>query len=118
MKSLTNNIERFKPYLASIKLEALIWIAGLVVLMMIDPYSSEHLSICPLHNIGLDFCPGCGLGRSISLIFRGDIAASISAHPLGIPALVILLHRIAILFYRSINVKKNALINTTGGYHG
>jgi len=118
MKALAYNIERYKSYLACIKLEAIIWIAGLVVLMMIDPYSSEHLSVCPLHNIGLDFCPGCGLGRSISLIFHGDIAASFNAHPLGIPALVILIHRIAILFYRSINMKKNALINTTGGYHG
>ena len=41
-----------------------------------------------------EFCPGCGLGNSISYLFHGEIINSFNAHPLGIPALIILVSRI------------------------
>ena len=74
-------------------LEALIWICGLTYLAIHIPESS-HFTICPLKNLGVDFCPGCGLGNSISYLFRGDIISSFHSHPLGIFALIILIFRI------------------------
>ena len=78
--------------------EALIWIAGLIVLACINPYGGSHFSICPFHNLGIKYCPGCGLGHSISYLFHGDIHNSIECHFLGIPAVIILLYRIIYLF--------------------
>ncbi|HEY2583255.1 MAG TPA: DUF2752 domain-containing protein [Mucilaginibacter sp.] len=47
--------------------------------------------------LGFSWCPGCGLGHSISFLFHGDLNRSFHAHWLGIPALVIISHRIYIL---------------------
>lgn len=81
----------------SIKLfgfEGFIWIAALLYLaFFINPYSS-HFTICPLSNLGFEHCPGCGLGNSIALLFRGRLTQSFDAHFLGIPALLIIFHRI------------------------
>jgi hypothetical protein len=74
-------------------LEALIWFFGLITLALISP-DAGHFTICPLSNLGFDFCPGCGLGHSISLLFRGEFAKSFAAHPLGIFAVIILTYRI------------------------
>jgi hypothetical protein len=73
--------------------EALIWLLGLITLALISP-DKGHFTICPLSNLGFDFCPGCGLGSSISLLFRGKPAESFAAHPLGIFAIIILTYRI------------------------
>jgi hypothetical protein len=74
--------------------EASIWILGLFYLAVINSPSVEHFTICPFANLGIDFCPGCGLGNSISYLFRGDLASSFHSHPLGIFALVIIIFRI------------------------
>jgi hypothetical protein len=73
--------------------EAFIWICGLTYLAIHIPESS-HFTICPLKNLGFDFCPGCGLGNSISYLFSGDFASSFNSHPLGIFALIIIIFRI------------------------
>lgn len=82
--------------------EALIWICGLSALAM---WSGEtHFTLCPLKNAGLDICPGCGLGRSIALLFHGEFAASLRAHPLGLFAVIVLSFRIVNLtkqYFRS-----------------
>jgi hypothetical protein len=75
-------------------LEASIWILGLFYLALIYSPSETHFTICPLANIGIDFCPGCGLGNSISHLFRGNLISSFYSHPLGIFALVIIIFRI------------------------
>jgi hypothetical protein len=95
MKSSINNSVKFIRK----NLEAFMWIGGLTYLALINPYSGGHLSLCAFNLAGIDFCPGCGLGMSISLLFHGDIAASFSAHPLGIFALIILVYRIYSLLY-------------------
>ena len=74
--------------------EALIWIFGLIYLALINSPEASHFTVCPLANSGIYFCPGCGLGNSISYLFRGDFASSFRTHPLGIFALVIILFRI------------------------
>lgn len=72
--------------------EGFVWLGGLTALALLS--GEAHFSLCPLKNAGLGFCPGCGLGRSISLLFRGEFQASLQAHPLGIFAVIILSFRI------------------------
>ena len=74
-------------------LEPTIWITALILLAATDPAGSLHVSLCPLANLGFDFCPGCGLGHSISYAMKGQVLASFSAHPLGFFAIGILLYR-------------------------
>lgn len=81
--------------------EAFIWLAALAWLAIDNP-AAHHYSLCPFHNLGISFCPGCGLGRSIGFLFRLDISASFQAHPLGIPAVTLLIARIVkVLFMRT-----------------
>jgi hypothetical protein len=74
--------------------EVLIWIFGLIYLALINSPEATHFTICPLSNLGFKYCPGCGLGNSISYLFRGDFVSSFHSHPLGIFALVIIIFRI------------------------
>jgi hypothetical protein len=73
--------------------EAYIWIVALLTLFVLEP-SSAHYTICPFHHLGFTFCPGCGLGRSISYAFAGDLYRSFESHPLGLFALIVLVLRI------------------------
>ena len=75
-------------------LEAFMWIAAIIFLAFIQPAESTHFTICPLSAVGFDFCPGCGLGRSVSYLLHGDIINSFSVHPLGIFAFIVLTIRI------------------------
>jgi hypothetical protein len=83
--------------------EAVIWLAALAGLAIVNPETGPPFTICPLANMGLEFCPGCGLGRSVSYLFRGEVAASWHAHPLGIFAVIVLSYRIVLL---TINANK------------
>jgi len=75
--------------------EAAIWITALVLLASMDISDlSGHASLCPFHALGLGYCPGCGLGRSIALIFNGQFANAWDMHPIGIIAIPLLLWRI------------------------
>jgi hypothetical protein len=76
--------------------ELFCWTAGLLYLALIYP-AAEHPSLCLLKNLGIAFCPGCGLGASISYLLRGEIALSFSTHPLGSFATIVLAHRIIVL---------------------
>ena len=77
--------------------EALIWISGILVLAFINIDGSSHFSVCPFKNIGIDFCPGCGLGKSIHYLLSFEIDKSLNAHPLGIFAFFVLIRRIYVL---------------------
>jgi hypothetical protein len=90
-------------------IEALIWIVGLIMLTCYHPLDGQHPSICLLHGLGFEYCPGCGLGRAVSMIFHGEFSKSWHTHPLGFFALGILMYRIIQLFYdfwREIFLKK------------
>ena len=89
-----------------IPLEAWIWIAGLIYLFFINPYQPQTFTLCPFHNLGLDFCPGCGLGRSIAFFYHGDILHSLKAHPLGMAGLAIIIYRIYFLIKMNYKLKK------------
>ena len=79
--------------LRKVNLELVIWLTALVILALTNP-TEHHLTLCPLSNIGFKYCPGCGLGRSVSYLFRGDLNASFHMHPLGVFALGIIGYRI------------------------
>jgi len=77
--------------------ELIFWLAALIALAFTDPGSASHFNLCPLKASGITWCPGCGLGHSISWLFHCDIQRSWQAHWLGIPALFIIIYRIYIL---------------------
>ncbi|UII27418.1 DUF2752 domain-containing protein [Fulvivirga maritima] len=85
-----------KKGIKHIPVEAIIWIAALIYLAFISP-EEPHFTLCPLKNLNFHFCPGCGLGQSISLAFHGHFIASLKAHPLGIFAIMVLSFRVITL---------------------
>jgi Protein of unknown function (DUF2752) len=84
----TNNISKI------IGLEAAIWISALIFLAFINNPGHTHFTFCPIKNLGFRFCPGCGLGNSISYLLHGDFYNSFLSHPLGSIALAVLIFRI------------------------
>jgi len=76
-------------------LEAAVWMAGLAGLALSKPDADGHYTVCLFKHMGFRRCPGCGLGHSISYLFRGKVRDSFHSHPLGLFALVIILSRIA-----------------------
>lgn len=70
--------------------EAWVWILGLVGVAVLAPTLENTVTFCIPNMLGVDWCPGCGLGRSIAHLARGDVQASFSAHPFAIPAVAIL----------------------------
>jgi len=59
----------------------------------------EHMSIVEkLKNMGFEHCPGCGMGHSLHYLMKLQIKESLTQHPLGIFALVVILLRIFKLF--------------------
>jgi hypothetical protein len=81
--------------------EALFWAVALIALAFYQPAAQNHFTLCPLSNLGFDFCPGCGLGKSIAWLFKGEILQSWRAHPLGIFAVIVLTYRIISLTLKS-----------------
>jgi hypothetical protein len=61
-----------------------------------------------LANLGFNWCPGCGLGRSLSHLLHGELRQSIQMHWFGIPALLVLLYRIFILSKQEL-IKRNLI---------
>jgi hypothetical protein len=80
-----------------IPIELLLWIFGLILLAAADlrhDLSGHHMTLCPLANLGFNWCPGCGLGRSIAHLLHGNVVASWNFHWFGLPALVIICYRV------------------------
>ncbi len=88
---LLNNLLRTLYW--RIGIETLVWMTAFVYLAVHNPYVQAGFSVCPLENLGFHYCPGCGLGRSVSFLLHGDVARSLHTHILGIPATIILLSR-------------------------
>ena len=84
--------------------EAFIWMGALLFLGISNP-GHHHYTLCPLDNLGFEYCPGCGLGRSIGYLFRLDFEAAFMSHPLGIPAAILLIWRSAGIFLNTSSFK-------------
>ncbi|NCD69348.1 DUF2752 domain-containing protein [Mucilaginibacter agri] len=67
---------------------------AIVALGVCNPAADSHFTLCPLKLMGFKWCPGCGIGHAIAFALHGEFRKSFNAHWLGIPAVVIILHRI------------------------
>ncbi len=88
---------RMIKWLSHTPWELIFWITGLTLLATAKPMGHDqvhHFTFCPLANLGLDWCPGCGLGRSITQLFHGNLKESFHQHWLGIPSVLIIGSRI------------------------
>ena len=80
---------------------------GLLLLVFMDPYTTTGPGLCLLEKLGFQYCPGDGLGHSISFIFRGELGNAMEANILGPFAVLILSGRILyLLFQNSLNSNK------------
>ncbi len=93
-----------------VNFEAIIWTSALVFLALSNPSTDNHFTFCLFNNLGIGFCPGCGIGHSISHIFRLEFYESFISHPLGIPAFIILIFRIIQLTREQISINNNKII--------
>lgn len=87
---------------SKLPIEWMCWVSALFLLYISDPHA-HHFSLCPLDNIGIRWCPGCGLGRSIALLMHGELQESIGMHWLGVPAFLVIVHRVYRLSKRTYN---------------
>jgi len=91
--------------LKKLNLELFFWIAAIIALS-VNNSNGHHFTLCLLAHLGFgDWCPGCGLGRSISHILHGEFTQSFKEHWFGFPALLILIYRIFTLIKNSTNNK-------------
>ena len=74
-------------------MELLFWPAALVLLFFMHTDSPQQ-SLCFFRFIGLQSCPGCGIGHAIHEALHLRFSQSFQAHFFGIPAVAIILHRI------------------------
>lgn len=87
-----------------LSLEGIVWLVSLIYLATLSNSTEQHFTICPLSNLGFEHCPGCGLGKSVSLILHGHFIESFDFHWLGIPALLIIVYRISQLIRNNFNL--------------
>lgn len=93
MKEYLKDIYRY--YLRNFEL--LFWIMALIALASMNP-EVEGASLCPYTFVTGNECWGCGLGHSISWLFRGEFIKSLDAHILGPFAVVVILLRLVTIF--------------------
>lgn len=74
--------------------EILAFSFGLFLLAIMDPGSTTGPDLCLFEQLGISFCPGDGLGHSISYTFRGDFSNALKANMLGPLTIIILSSRI------------------------
>jgi hypothetical protein len=103
---LYDNLENLKGLFRKY-FEVSFWIVALTSLALMPPGTDVHYSFCIFKMLGFKFCPGCGLGHSISYLFHGNISASFSTHPFGIFAVIIIIRRILTLLYSRLFFKNN-----------
>ena len=97
---MDSGLSTMRNLLQYVDREAAIWAAALIVLALGNPNSEFHFTIFwPYYVWGIK-SPGYGLGHSISYLFRGDVISAIESHILGIPAVAIILWRVATLEMR------------------
>lgn len=92
------SVKRLLKFTAKmVSFETIIWVFSLLYLIFIHTPGDVSFTLCPLKNLGFEFCPGCGLGNSISYIFHGEFSQSFVSHPLGLFAFLVLCFRIMVI---------------------
>ncbi len=89
-----------------INIELLFFIVSLIVLFVL-PINTSATSLCFFKFIGIQKCPGCGLGHAIHHALHMQFEQSFTHHPLGIVAVLIFIYRIFILLHPKL--KKHAI---------
>ncbi|KAB2810156.1 DUF2752 domain-containing protein [Phaeocystidibacter luteus] len=74
------------------------WIWSLALIGLFFMPLGEEGSLCLLHSLGFQYCPGCGIGRGIHHAMHGEFTSSFTSHPFAIPALLIILSRVITLY--------------------
>ncbi|MFD2512929.1 DUF2752 domain-containing protein [Pontibacter locisalis] len=96
-------------------LEVIMWLSGITALALMNPEGEHLFSFCPFSWLLESGCLGCGLGHAIAYLFRGEWQASWEAHPLALPALVLLAWRCVKLLHWQYKHFNYLTINK---YHG
>lgn len=86
--------------------ELFFWIIALIYLSIINPAES-HFSFCLFKQLGISWCPGCGIGHSISYLLHGDVIKSFQTHVLGTFALLVIVYRVLQLIKKYFKPNKN-----------
>lgn len=86
-------MDEVKHWTKQIPVELIFWMGSIAAILMINP-EVEAFSLCPLHNLGIEWCPGCGLGKAMNLLARGEFKASWQLHPAAGLAYGVIFHRI------------------------
>ena len=111
-------IHRFEYELYMIKLirtyihnhlEWMVFTIGLIALALMSPDTTEP-TLCLLDRFGIAWCPGDGLGHSISYTFRGDFISALEANFVGPFAVLILVLRIIYLIKKNVVSKPQGFI--------
>ena len=98
--------------------ELIFWITALIATALVPLDTSPHYSFCLFKLAGIDFCPGCGIGHSISYLFHGNLSASFNSHPLGLFAVLVIICRISnLLRLKFFSPNKNLSCQTGTARH-
>lgn len=89
-KRMQSSMRKFQLYIKS-NFELVFWAVALLTLYFMNV---DGQSLCMFQFAGVDWCPGCGLGHAIHDAMHLNLATSFNEHPFGIPALLIIAHRI------------------------
>lgn len=79
--------------------EAICWSSAILIISLA---SMDGPSLCFFKLAGIPFCPGCGLAHAMQEAIYLNFRDSLSHHPMGLPAVLILLYRIYILTFKKI----------------
>jgi len=85
-------IHKILKYLST-QFELICWVMALGLLFFMSEGRSD-ISLCPISLFGFGKCWGCGIGHAMHDAMRMHFSASFRHHPMGIPAVLILINRI------------------------
>jgi hypothetical protein len=66
------------------------FLAGCLVVAVVDPNEPGHYPTCPLLATTGLYCPGCGTMRALHDLAHGDLAGAMARNPLVVLALPVL----------------------------
>lgn len=84
--------------------ELLVWLTALLLLAFVPPDQTQQ-TLCVWHHLGVDSCPGCGLGHSMSEVFKGHLKTAFLMHPLGVFAVAVIAMRILTILFQNLKIR-------------